>query len=278
MKIQVISDLHLEVHGEMPSIANNGADILVLGGDICVAEHLRDNPTAGLDDRIQNGWNAKDAMLYRRFFDHCSRNWQQVIYVIGNHEHYRGRWDRTESILRKEMQNWPNIALMEQDKMVIDDVVFLGASLWTSLNDGDALTMLSVKDLMNDYHAITEKNGDLYHKLRPMVTLEKHRETVRWLDVMLAEDKRPTVVITHHCPSHSSIHPKYTKHVIMNGAFTSNLDHIMMDHDHIRLWTHGHTHERFDYMINNARILCNPRGYPGETPGFDPALVVDLAI
>jgi len=34
-----------------------------------------------------------------------------------------------------------------------------------------------------------------------------------------------------------------------------------MDHPQIRLWTHGHTHEDFDYMVGSTRIVCNPRGY-----------------
>ena len=33
MKIQIVSDLHLE-HANAPHITNDGADVLVLGGDI----------------------------------------------------------------------------------------------------------------------------------------------------------------------------------------------------------------------------------------------------
>jgi hypothetical protein len=34
-----------------------------------------------------------------------------------------------------------------------------------------------------------------------------------------------------------------------------------MDRPQIKLWTHGHTHELFDYMIGDTRVVCNPRGY-----------------
>ena len=277
MRIQIISDLHLEFQKELPDIQNAGADLLILGGDICVADHLHSNPTAGRSDLIQKGWYANDAIRFRRFLDHCSRNWPQVIYVMGNHEHYHGRWYRTEATLRKEMEHWPNIVLMEQDKMELDGIVFLGATLWSSLNDGDPLTVLSVKDMMNDYRQITEKNGDNYHKLRPLTTLAKHRETVEWLRIQLAEDKRPTVVVTHHCPSWQSVHPQYAMHTIMNGAFSSNLEDIMMDNDHIKLWTFGHTHWAHRYQINQAQCICNPHGYPGETVSFDPALIVEIS-
>ena len=278
MKICLWSDLHLEFQDGVPDWKNPGADVLILAGDICVADNLYSNPTAGLNDMIQNGFYAKDAMRYRRFFEHVSREFKTVLYVMGNHEHYKGRWDRTESVLRQECARHGNVHLLEQDKMVIDDVVFLGASLWSNLNDGDPLTALSVKDMMNDYRSITEKNGEIYHKLRPETTLAKHRETVQWLDLMLGEDKRPTVIIGHHAPSRQSIHPKYQNQFHMNGAFASNLEHLMMDRDHIKLWVHGHVHDRHDYMVDNVRVLCNPHGYPGESSlmYFDPGLVVNI--
>lgn len=276
--VTIWSDLHLEFRDIHPQWKNRNTDVLILAGDICVADNLYSNPTAGLDDKIQNGWYAKDAMRYRKFFDHVSKEFPTVLYVMGNHEHYKGRWDRTESILREEFSRYGNIHLLEQNKMVIDDVVFLGASLWTDLNGYDPLTELAVKDLMNDYRSITQKSGESYHKLTPRTTAMKHRETVQWLDKMLSEDKRKTVVIGHHAPSRQSIHPKYANDTIMNGAFCSNLDRLMIDRDHIPLWIHGHVHDRHDYMIDKTRVICNPRGYPGETAelDFDPDLCVRI--
>lgn len=278
MKVKVWSDLHLEFQDDYPRWENNGADVLILAGDICVADNLYSNPTAGLDDLIQNGWYAKDAIRYRRFFDHVSREFPTILYVMGNHEHYKGRWDRTESVLREEFARYDNIHLLEQNKMVINDVVFLGASLWSSFNDGDPLTLLSVKDMMNDYRSITERNGEHYHKLRPQTTLAKHRETVQWLDLMLSEDKRKTVVIGHHAPSRQSIHEKYRGQHHMNGAFSSDLDWMMIDRDNIPLWIHGHVHDKHDYTIDKTRIICNPRGYPGEASvlDFDPTMLVQI--
>jgi hypothetical protein len=64
----------------------------------------------------------------------------------------------------------------------------------------------------------------------------------------------------------------------MNGGYSSNLDDFIIGHPQIKFWTHGHTHDPFDYMIGSTRILCNPRGYFGyeavadvfnATVGFD---------
>jgi Icc-related predicted phosphoesterase len=275
MKLQVISDLHLEFQG-VPAIENTGSNILILGGDICLAEHLYRNPTAGLDNKIQNGWYANDAIRYREFFKYCSSEWRDVLYVMGNHEHYSGRWNRTEEILREELVRYPNIKLLEQNKMVIDDVVFLGASLWTDMNNQDPITIHAVRDMMSDYRAITEINGSNYHKLRPITTVQKHVETVSWLKMMLGEDKRKTVVVTHHAPSRMSVHPKYQSQTLMNGAFVSGLENIMLDNDHLVLWTHGHVHDPWDYFIGNTRVFCNPHGYPGEILKWDPNKILEI--
>ena len=48
---------------------------------------------------------------------------------------------------------------------------------------------------------------------------------------------------------------------IMNGGYSSDLSEFILDHPQIKLWTHGHTHEDFDYLIGSTRIVCNPRGY-----------------
>ena len=50
----------------------------------------------------------------------------------------------------------------------------------------------------------------------------------------------------------------------MNGGYHNSYEDYIMDHPQIKLWTHGHTHERYDYMIGETRIVCNPRGYIGH--------------
>jgi hypothetical protein len=55
----------------------------------------------------------------------------------------------------------------------------------------------------------------------------------------------------------------YKDDTIMNGGYSSSLDDFILDHPQIKLWTHGHTHHVFDYMIGSCRVLCNPRGYDG---------------
>jgi hypothetical protein len=66
----------------------------------------------------------------------------------------------------------------------------------------------------------------------------------------------------------------------MNGAYHSDLREFILDRPQIKLWTHGHTHHPFDYMIGETRIVCNPRGYENdgysEDTGWNPNLILEI--
>ena len=98
----------------------------------------------------------------------------------------------------------------------------------------------------------------------PADAVEEHYRFRRNLDEALnGHPELPTVVVGHHAPSKASTHPRYKNETLMNGAYSSSLDEYILDHPQIKLWTHGHTHEDFDYMLGSTRIVCNPRGYDG---------------
>jgi hypothetical protein len=72
------------------------------------------------------------------------------------------------------------------------------------------------------------------------------------------------IIVSHHTPSFQSIHPKYIGNPV-NKSFSNNLDEeILAMKKPPKLWIHGHTHDSFDYMIGETRVICHPRGYRGE--------------
>lgn len=64
---------------------------------------------------------------------------------------------------------------------------------------------------------------------------------------------------------------------LLTPAFAGNLEPLL-DGSRVSLRIHGHMHDPVDYTVNGGRVLCNPRGYPGEPGGsrFDPAMCVEL--
>ena len=267
MKIQIVSDLHLEFSDILIKNTNN-ADVLILGGDIMLAEKVL-KPESELGIR------------FRDFLKRCSFQFPHVIYIAGNHEFYGGYWSKSLENLRAACGVHDNIYFLERDTKIIDDVVFVGGTLWTDMNRHDPLTLHGVRDMMNDFRSITDDTLG-YIKLKPATTAERHRQTRQYIELIVKEhaDKR-VVVVGHHTPSFQSCHEQYRSDYIMNGAYHSDLSEIMLDHPQIKLWTHGHTHHCFDYVIGETRVVCNPRGYHqasgwSEDTGWDPEKVVEV--
>jgi predicted phosphodiesterase len=268
MKLALASDLHLEFE-DIILKNTEGAEVLILSGDILIAEDLHDHPPVHPNDpvNIPNlGRRQETALRFRDFLSRCSFQFPHVIYIAGNHEFYHGRWKGSIQHLRDECARYPNIYFLENDVKVINDTTFIGATLWTDCNKGDPLTLHALTDLMNDFRIIrNDEHG--YTKLRPAHAMNRHKRTVDYIRTVLADHKDSKVVVVgHHAPSYQSIAEQYRNSHLMNGGYYSNLDEFILDHPQVVLWTHGHTHVPFDYHIGSTRIMCNPRGYAGHDP------------
>ena len=267
MKIQIVSDLHLEF-SDINIQNTKGANVLILGGDIMLAEKV-------LKPESEYG------VRFRDFLKRVSFQFPHVIYIAGNHEFYGGYWSKSLEQLRMACGVHDNIYFLERDTKIIDDVVFVGGTLWTDMNKFDPLTLHAVRDMMSDYRAI---NNDAkgFIKLKPADTCERHRQTRDYIKQIVSDNKdKKIVVVGHHTPSFQSCHEQYSNDYIMNGAYHSDLSNIMLDNPQIKLWTHGHTHHCFDYVIGETRVVCNPRGYHqtsgwSEDTGWDPEKVVEV--
>jgi len=273
MKIALCSDLHLEFE-DVDLKNTGGAEVLILSGDIMVAEDLHNHPE--MDYGMYSNVNIADlgrrqqtALRFRDFLARCSKEFPHVVYVAGNHEFYHGRWKASLDHLRTECAKFPNVYFLERDIKVINEVSFIGATLWTDCNRNDRLTILTLNGMMNDYRVIRNDEHN-YSRLHPDSTIQRHHQTMSYLKQVLPDMKDKKVVfVGHHGPSAKSTHSKYQYETHMNGGYRSDLDEFIMDHPQIVLWTHGHMHDPFDYMIGTTRVVCNPRGYAGHDPQAD---------
>lgn len=276
MLIKVVSDLHLEF-SNVDIHNNENCDVLVLSGDILVADALYRYPEASYI--TQNpGSTLEKARRFRAFLQRCSDTFANVVYVAGNHEFYNGKWNQTIEVLKSECAKFSNVHFLERDTKTIDDVVFVGCTLWTDMNRGDPVTYYECSRRMNDYYKIVNDAAG-YTKLRPAHTHARHQHSLKYIQAQAAKySDHKVVVVGHHAPSKMSTHPEYTADHVVNGAYISDLSDFILDRPQIKLWTHGHTHHPFDYMIGSTRIVCNPRGYEGyeADTGWDPNKIVEL--
>jgi Icc-related predicted phosphoesterase len=283
MKIAITSDVHLEF-GDLDLHNDENADVLILGGDIFVADDCKNFNY--VDEQIMA---ATPSMLergkrYYNFLKRCSERFPHVILIMGNHEHYHGDFAKTANIIQTLVGEFSNIHFLDKEWRIINGVLFFGGTLWTDMNNEDPQTLRQIAYMMNDYRGVLNSNKSVSFKVqdltsedsgaftfkervasfRPEDSVEDHYEFRRKLDETLAlHSDLPTVVVGHHAPSKASTHPRYKTEVVTNGAYSTNLDNFILDRRQIKLWTHGHTHEDFDYMIGTTRIVCNPRGYDG---------------
>jgi len=272
MKVAICSDVHLEF-GQLNLENTDNAEVLILSGDICTACDLH------VTDSILS--SAKTDR-YLEFFTACSRNFPHVVYLMGNHEHYHGDYATSAGFIKDALKHLENIHVLDKEVWEHNDHVFIGGTLWTDMNGEDEATMQHVSRRMNDFQ-ICENSAEMVnyrtfdteddHKkvrfktrpatLSPRHVVEDHKAMLKVIEDTY--DNTPPwktiVVCTHHAPSKGSEHPRYKNDRLMNGAYNSQLDGFIMDRPGIKLWTHGHTHEDFDYMIKGCRVVCNPRGY-----------------
>jgi DNA repair exonuclease SbcCD nuclease subunit len=266
MKIALCSDLHLEFE-DIDLKNTDGAEVLILSGDIMIAEDLHNHPPA--DNYIDLGSRQKAAQRFRDFLSRVSSEFPHVVYVAGNHEFYHGKWNASLEHLREACSAYPNIYFLERDIKVINEVSFIGATLWTDCNKSDRLTILTLNGMMNDYRVIRNDEHN-YSRLHPDSTIQRHHQTISYLKAVLPDMKDKKVVfVGHHGPSAMSTHPRYQYETHMNGGYRSELSEFILDNPQIKLWTHGHMHDPFDYMIGTTRVVCNPRGYSGHDEQAD---------
>lgn len=259
MKIAVCSDLHLEF-GDLDLVNSENADVLILGGDIFVAGDLTASGTVlPVTETVQ-----ARAERYNNFVTRCSERFPQVILIMGNHEHYHGDYAGTAKIIRGTFGDLHNVHFLDKEWRIINGVLFFGGTLWTDMNAQDPITMMQMQNAMNDYYQIKNTAHTAGGKFLPQDSVADHFAFRQGLDQVLAQHElMPVVVVGHHAPSKASTHPRYKTEFHMNGAYSTNMDDFILDRRQIRLWTHGHTHEPFDYCIGGCRIVCNPRGYDG---------------
>jgi predicted phosphodiesterase len=267
MKLQLLSDLHLESHPRLQIAPAPGADLLVLAGD--VGSYQNGSRLEGSDFGLarfspRHGWPTP------------------VFYVPGNHEYDATDFDDTHARLRALCDEF-GIVWLERETVVHQGVRFIGTTLWA---DFDAL-VAPTDDLgerlkkrgkaMRSADFYLQKAAATRHG-HPFLAahIREHALTCEaWLIDALAQPfDGTTVAVTHFAPTLASADPRYGLRPGTAG-FCNSLDHLLPQAD---LWLHGHLHCAFDYVKDGCRVIANPLGYAskGEQDNFRPDLLIEV--
>ena len=257
MKLQLLSDLHLETESYDPLPAP-GAELLVLAGDI-------DSSWAG----------------YTRFAD-----WPvPVLVVAGNHEFDGRDFDVAAAGLRNLCVGF-GFSLLERESLLItaangERVRVLGTTRWSDFDLFGAIQRPRAVRAAEYFLRLmdTTRGGQAFDAAA--VRLESLLCRA-WLEQELQRAAQgrwdKTLVVTHFAPSLRSADPRYGQQP-GTASFCNADDDLIARAD---LWLHGHLHCRHDYRIDRAgrapaRVLCNARGlvHKAEDQGFNAALLIE---
>ena len=282
MKIQLLSDLHLESNPHFNARPLPGADVLVLAGDIGSYQAGSLLTQRGIEDFGLARFSPLPPAQ-------GGANWPTpVIFLPGNHEYDGLDFDAADARLRAACQRL-GLIWLESESVVMQNVRFIGTTLWT---DFDALTseqarhggVTLAQQLKAREKAFRAANFYLKknHSLRqgqPMLADAVREEGLKsqaWLRAALAAPfDGPTVVVTHFAPSLLSADARYGV-TPGTAGFCNSLDELL---PLATLWLHGHLHCPNDYVKHGCRVVANPLGYArkGEQAAFRESLLIPVA-
>lgn len=279
MKLQLLSDLHLEAHPHFTPSPAPGADVLVLAGDIGSYQ-----PGSRLTD--------EDFGLARFSPLPQYAGWPTpVVYVPGNHEYDMQDFDAAHERLRRTCDRL-GLIWLERTSVVLQGVRLVGTTLWSdfdALADHGAVAELGPRLRMREkaFRAANfylSKTGGTRHGAPFLAEAVREQALLcqAWLREALAQPfAGTTVAITHFAPSLLSADPRYGL-VPGTAGFCNALDDCL---PHASLWLHGHLHAPSDYLVRgtrgdgtpwSCRVVANPLGYArkGEQASFQPHCVL----
>ena len=157
MKISIASDVHLEF-GDLDIRNSDGADVLILSGDICVARDVGERDSYNI-----RGESDRSNRIHG-FFERCAAEFPHVIYIVGNHEHYHGDFVQTVTTLKQHLGYISNLHILDREVIQVADVTFIGGTLWTDMNRRDELTLYHMTSMMNDFRCVLNSNREVSFK------------------------------------------------------------------------------------------------------------------
>ena len=255
MKLWIISDLHVD---SLPWVPNSipGHDVMIIAGDV----------------------SNRPLLAQRELYKIGQHTAAPILFVPGNHDCFGAPLDGI--VGNKRLQRDGVHILWSGQQIVIGDVRFVGATLWTDFEiagDRYASEAWAAAHMPEYAHVWKADHSDTIWPSDTRAAHHQHRQAIE--AALATPHPGATVVVTHHAPSPRSIQGRTPG--VADASFASDLEK-MIERYRPSLWVHGHLHRAVDYRVGGTRVVCNPRGYEGpdwaEETGWTEGLVVEVDV
>jgi predicted phosphodiesterase len=259
MKLEYLSDIHLEFKKKFPKLENDDYQFttLVLLGDI----------------------GYPGTRLYNDFISHCSRNFKNVLVLFGNHEFYNTkRRKRTMDEIIKCTESFPeNVHFLNNTVVYIhresnelsmsydtenssDYIKIIGSTLWSVIEYG-------VSTYINDYNKITITKDKLLSPLDTHLFFEKSKQFILQ-EMEISPENMDCVLCTHHGTHSLCNGEKYINSPLVS-AFVTDIPELKK-YSNLAACINGHTHFNINLVVpgTSIKLLSNCVGYNSENTGY----------
>lgn len=247
IKARIYSDIHQEYRNDnelfnIEKMENEGEQILILAGDI---------------DQLRN--YKKE--IRKEWLKETSARFKYVLYIFGNHEYYKGKIG--DLYFEKNLDHLSGISNLhilsrKTPTFEIDNVVFIGATLWTDLYN----VMFLDHNIINDVKSIKSvsiRSG--YGKFGSDTWRNENNFDLEWIKSEVKKnDHKKIVVITHHAPIITKDPRDITDKYIHYNC--NQLENFISESENISYWIHGHVHQKNNLLrkIGKTIIFSNTIG------------------
>lgn len=200
-----------------------------------------------------------------KFLEKLKRKGHTVFAVDGNHEHY-SNFSQGRDVEETETRFY---SLLDQDyflRLEEEKILIVGSNGWYRVENE-----LLWQNYMNDSrccslsanHVNTLASQNTY-RIKYHIKYHLERLPEGW----------KVIVVTHTSPCLETLNPQFKGHYSNDWYWNPLMRKVLSDYrDKILVWCHGHTHHPNEKIVDGVRVICNPRGYPGENPDWQPLTV-----
>lgn len=234
MKFSLISDMHVDFPQEK-------------------------TPYDKLEKKVVVAGDTSNGLHGLKFLNKMQRKGFDVYACTGNHEHYSNRsqdrdYIETEQRFTKE---FPSRGVL------FDDVPIILINGWYRVSN-ELKWQLRMNDSRNTALSADRMNQIAFNNAS---FIEEELEI--WSKVGVCG-----VVVTHTAPCEETLDPRFEGDPSNEWYWNPYMRDLLSEYsDVIRVWCHGHTHAKNEAVVDGVRVVCNPRGYPGENPSWEPLTI-----